>query len=110
MLVGPRLSVCGEAVSVELPRGNEHLLQLVLFRVAVDINVIEDVIRHKGLQLLKRLPSDAVIPQPDIAENRRIRLQYGVRRFALAANAARLDTIEAEAYSRECDIVRDVRR
>src|SRR5215208_1767425 len=110
MLIRPCLSVCGETVCFQLPRGNQHLLQLVFFRVAIDVDIIEHVVRDEGLQLLKRLPCNAVVPQPDIAENRRVRLQDSGRRLSLPADGAGLDAIEPETQAGQCNVVRDVRR
>src|SRR5215213_9507534 len=100
MLVGPGLRIRRQAFSFQLSRRNKNLLDRIFFGVAVDIDVVENVVGHKRSQLLKRLLCDAVVPEPDIAENRRVCLQCARGRLTLPADAARLDAGKTESLAR----------
>ena len=105
VLVLPRPGIGLQPGQIELASGDQHLLDLVQLGIAIDVDVIELIVGNERPQALVGIAGNPVVPEPDVAQDRRVGLQRCRRRLALTAQAPRLDAIEAKANAREGDVV-----
>ncbi len=73
--VYPGLGLLGEGCSVELAGGQHYLAVFVLHGVAIDIDIVETIVRSDRLLLVKRGFQWAVVPETHIIDRARVFLQ-----------------------------------
>ena len=101
LLVDPVPAALGQAVDVELARGEHHLPHRAVDLVPIDVDVGEVVVRADLLDLAQRVLQGAPVPQPDVLQ--RLLVVGDIDRFDTTLGGKRMlrDAVECVRLPRQ---------
>ena len=108
VLVDPR--AVRQALGIQLARGEHHLPELAVDRVAIVVDRLEVVIGAQLLDLAEGLEQRLVIPQAHVLDGVGVAIDVVARQLGVAGEVARAHGRQVERLPRGGDVVRHVRR
>ena len=110
-LVHPRLRLRVEALLRHFARREKHLAIFAVYRVAVDVGVLEVVVRPDHLNLAIDVGQRPVVPQANVVYRLQVVLdELGVHLSLLGGVELLVNLVQPERLAGELDVARDERR